>query len=558
MSSYKAFYWRQIGVKLAAILTFIMGVINLTSGVQPALHARLQILEQILPLEIRHGSRITSVLAGFGLILLANNLSRRKKAAWFFSMALLLITGISHLFKGLDYEEAIFSLLLVIILFLLRNEFHAASDPPSVKQGLTVLGAAFGFTLIYGVVGFFMLDQHFDIPFNLISTINQIILMFVTFSTPVIQPVTKFGHYFLISINIIGLTTIGFAILMLIRPVLIRHPATQKERELASAIANQFGRTALTRATLFEDKSYFFSGEDTYCAYVTKGRGAIVLGDPVGPAEKVPEAIVQFRDYCAKKDWLPAFVSTLPDYLPAYQAAGFKNLCIGFEAIVPLKQFTLEGSKNKDLRNAVSKLERGGFRAEIIPAPLDDSLLKSLHQVSNAWLTLRQGMEMRFSDGWFQDDTIRACKVIVIYNPENQPIAFANFVHEYRKNEITIDLMRHYPQVPNGTMEFLFVRMLQWAQTEGFDSFSLGLSALAGIGEKEEDPRVERAFHTLSTYFSRYFNFSGLRHFKEKFHPDWEPRYLVYPGTGSLTVVINSLIQVHTGEGALMKVLSKK
>ncbi len=286
MSSYKAFYWRQIGVKLAAILTFIMGVINLTSGVQPALHARLQILEQILPLEIRHGSRITSVLAGFGLILLANNLSRRKKAAWFFSMALLLITGISHLFKGLDYEEAIFSLLLVIILFLLRNEFHAASDPPSVKQGLTVLGAAFGFTLIYGMVGFFMLDQHFDIPFNLISTINQIILMFVTFSTPVIQPVTKFGHYFLISINIIGLATIGFAILMLIRPVLIRHPATQKERELASSIANQFGRTALTWATLFEDKSYFFLVKIHIALMSPKGAAPLFWETPLGQQKK--------------------------------------------------------------------------------------------------------------------------------------------------------------------------------------------------------------------------------------------------------------------------------
>jgi len=72
----------KLEVHVSALLTALMGIVNLSSAVQPALRNRLAIIETIIPLAIRHGSRITSALAGFGLLLLASSLWRRKRVAW--------------------------------------------------------------------------------------------------------------------------------------------------------------------------------------------------------------------------------------------------------------------------------------------------------------------------------------------------------------------------------------------------------------------------------------------------------------------------------------------
>lgn len=549
--------WEAWGVRLASLLTLLMGIINLTSAVQPALSNRLALLRTLIPLGVTHGSRLTSALAGFALILVASSLWRRKQTAWLLTIILLGVSIATHLTKGLDVEEASLATVLLILLILLRNSFHAATDRPSLRQGLMVLAAAFGFTLAYGAIGFYLLDKHFRVSYSLLTALRQTVIMFTSFYDPSLQPITSFGRYFVDSIYIIGLGALGFALLMLIRPVLVRLPATTAERERATRIVESYGRTALARPALFEDKSYFFDGE-TVIAYAASQRGAMALGDPIGPPEQAAQAIGHFRDFCSRNDWTPSFVSTLPDYLEAYRSAGFDSVCIGFEAIVVLSDFSLEGSRNKGIRYAVNRLERGGYRAEVHMPPLANPLMASLQEISNAWLTLHHGGEMHFSDGWFNDTYIRNSSVIVVHDPNGTPTAFANLVPEYIKNEISIDLMRHYTGVEHGTMEFMFARMLQWAKEKGYASFSLGLSAIVAVGEKPDDPRVEQALHTIATYLSRFFNFRGLHDFKEKFQPRWEPRYLVYPVAASLPLVLSTLLRVHSGKNFLWKFLAKQ
>ena len=547
--------WELFGIRLSSLLTILMGTINLLSAVQPALQNRLVLIESVLPLEVRHGSRMTSALAGFALLLLAGSLWRRKRTAWILTILLLVVSILTHLAKGLDYEEASVAMLLLVLLLLLRNSFHASSDRPSLYQGLTALVTAFIFILAYGTVGFYLLDRHFSVHFGMLDALRQTIVMFTSFYNPGLEPITGFGRYFAASIYVIGLGTLGFALVMLLRPVLVLQPATVAERARAESIIKQHGRTALARAALFDDKSYFFGPGETVIAFTARGRGAMALGDPIGPPEQAMASIPAFRNFCARNDWTPAFVSILPDYLDAYRAAGFDVVCIGYEAIVTLNGFTLEGSQNKDIRYAVNRMERLGYTSHVHTPPLDDKLMRSLHEISDAWLTLQRGGEMHFSDGWFEDNYIRNGPAIVVQDSNGTPTAFANLVPEYQKNELTIDLMRHHRETEYGTMEYLFVRMLQWAREKGYATFSLGLSSIVGVGESPDDPRVEQALHTIADYVSRFYNFKGLHKFKEKFHPRWEPRYLAYPGPGNLPLVLATLLRVHTGNNFLWKFL---
>jgi phosphatidylglycerol lysyltransferase len=121
-------------------------------------------------------------------------------------------------------------------------------------------------------------------------------------------------------------------------------------------------------------------------------------------------------------------------------------------------------------------------------------------------------------------------------------------VPEYQRNEITADLMRRRAEIENGTMDFLFVSFFEWAKAQGYHSFDLGLSPLSGVGQQPDDPTVERALHFIYEHVNRFYNFQGLHAFKEKFHPNWEPRYLVDPGPASVPAVATALNRASSGD----------
>lgn len=536
------------GRRAVALLTALMGVINVLSAVTPGLPDRVRWLVRLSPLEVLHGGRFAAAVAGFALLLLADGLWRRKRVAWLLAEIVLVISTASHLIKGLDYEESLLALALAAWLAFLRPHFHARSDPPSLRQGLAALAAAALFTLFYGAAGFYLLDRQFKTSFLLPDALRQTAAMFFQFSDPGLEPVTGLGRYFAGSIYGISLVAFGYAAVQLIRPVLLRQPATPAEREAARAIVEQYGQTSLAAFALLPDKSYFFSPGGSVIQYVVKGRVALTLGDPVGPPGDAAGAVQAFQGLCARSDWLPAFYQVLPDNLPLYRDAGFQALSIGQEGIVRLDAFTIEGRENKGMRSAYNRWVRSGCQASVFDPPHPPEMLAGLREISNAWLTLVHGSEKRFSLGWFDDGYLNRCRVMVVSGADGRRLAFANLLSEYQRNESTIDLMRYRPGLENGLMDFLFVSLLTWARAQGYDTFNLGLSALYGVGEAPSDPAVARALHYIYEHVSRFYNFKGLHEFKEKFHPLWEPRYLVYPDAASLPLVTLAMLRADSGD----------
>lgn len=519
-------------VRFTALLTGAMGMVNLLSATLPGLHARMRLLRTVLPMEVRHGSRLAATLAGFALLILAQHLWRRKRVAWAVTMAVLVVSAVTNLGKGLDWEEASLSAVLLAVLWFQRRSFFARSDVPTVRRGITVAVTALLFTLAYGIVGFYLLDRHFKVNFGLTEAVEQTIAMFASFSDPGLEPTTGFGRWFADSLYLVGAGTGGYALLCLLWPVLHRTPATREERERAKQIIEQYGHSSVARFLLFEDKAYWFSPGGSVVGFAVAGRTCVALGDPVGPREDTQAAILGFRDFCAAHDWQPAFYHTLPESLNEYRAAGFSLLCVGHEAVVDLEGFTLAGGANKSLRGAVGRLQKGGHRAEAVPPPHSDLLLAELREVSDVWLGAQRGTggEKRFSLGWFDTEYLQDGPILVVRGPEGAVSAFANIIPEYQICESTIDLTRRRPDAPNGTMDLLYVSLFEWAKARGFRAFNLGLCPLAGVGENADSPAIEKAMRYLYDHLNRFYNFRGLHEYKEKFHPQWQPRYLVYGG----------------------------
>lgn len=533
-------------LRFAAALTLLMGVTNLLSSLTPAFRDRLLKLRELLPLGISNGSRLATALAGFALILLAFQLFRRKRIAWYFTEGFLILSAVTHLFKGLDFEESLFALLLAGWLFIIRFQFHARSDPYSIQEGLIALGAATGFTLLYGTVGFALFAHHFRTHFNLWQALQQTLVMFTSFTNPGVTPASNFGRYFIDSIYLIAMATFAFAIYMLIRPVLVRQPATPAEREIARQTVHIHGNTILAPFALLPDKSYAFSKKGSVIDYVVEGRVALALGDPIGPNRDFIKAIHEFRLLCDQNDWLPAFVDVPPDHLSVFTRQGFRFLAVGHEAVVDLETFSLEGSRNKDLRYTYNKFVKLEYTTEVLINNIPQKVKSDLREISDEWLTTRKGVEKRFWVGWFDEAYLDCWPLMIVRNQAGRLMAFSNILSAYNEPTATVDLMRHSPEAEKGVMEFLFISMFFWAKENGYKKFDLGLCALAGIGTEPQDAAAEKAIHYLYEHMNSFFDFQGLHHFKEKFHPEWQPRYLVFPGYSNLPGIIWALTRADT------------
>jgi phosphatidylglycerol lysyltransferase len=109
-------------------------------------------------------------------------------------------------------------------------------------------------------------------------------------------------------------------------------------------------------------------------------------------------------------------------------------------------------------------------------------------------------------------------------------VAFANLWMANDRGEMSVDLMRYSSDAPASVMDYLFVSMMLWGRDAGYKTFDLGMASLSGIEGRELAPLWNRAGAWLYRHGEHFYNFQGLRRYKSKFDPQWEPRYLASPG----------------------------
>lgn len=204
----------------------------------------------------------------------------------------------------------------------------------------------------------------------------------------------------------------------------------------------------------------------------------------------------------------------------------------------------------------MNRLTKLGYRAKLHAPPLTVGLFDELRAVSNEWLTLMHGQEHRFATGWFDDDYVRQQPVMVAYAPDGTVSAFVSILLMEQDKACMLDLMRRRCVTENGTMDFLFAALLVWAKQQGYMTFSLGLSALFGVGQQSDDAVTEQVLHYVYEQLNQFYNFKGLYAFKAKFHPHWAPRYLIYPDAGSLPSVGIALVRANCRRSVSLEFLA--
>lgn len=162
--------------------------------------------------------------------------------------------------------------------------------------------------------------------------------------------------------------------------------------------------------------------------------------------------------------------------------------------------------------------------------PHNPEILRELKSISDEWLSLPGRREMTFSLGYFPEKYLQSVRIVALRKRDGTLSAFANNMPVYWSRRVAVDLMRYRKTIPNGAMDYLFIRFLELLCTEGFEVFNFGLAPLSGVSEQESKNIEEQAIVLLYKRANNIFTLQGLCRYKDKFRPDWEQNFMVYQG----------------------------
>jgi phosphatidylglycerol lysyltransferase len=280
--------------------------------------------------------------------------------------------------------------------------------------------------------------------------------------------------------------------------------------------------------------------------YGLRGRSWVSMGDPIGPPSCRAELAWKFREWCDQHDGLPVFYQVDVENLPLYLDLGLTLLKLGDEARVRLPTFDIERSGYRDLRYGYRRSIREGGTFEVVPAARVPELMPELRAVSDAWLSDRNNAEKGFSIGYFDADYMSHFPCAIV-RKEGRIIAFSNVWTGADKAELSVDLMRYRPREIYGVMDFLFVELMLWGKAQGYTWFNLGMAPLSGLGARHLSPAWYRFGALAYRFGDQFYNFQGLRKYKEKFHPEWRPKFLACPGGFTLARVLLDVATLISG-----------
>jgi glycosyltransferase 2 family protein len=506
-----------IAPTLSAILAASAGVMLLASGATPSEPTRFLLLLAFAPDLLIEISHFFSSILGLVLLLLAFGLRARLGAAWWAALIVLAASAVLAIFKGLNWEETA----MLSVCFLGILPFHEAFPRKAaltkmeitpgwlLSAGAAVAGAAllgwwsFNHTEFADKSWIRVLQDHDEAARAIRSSVAAAIVLLAvgvwrlvaTAATPPVVDDTD--------------------------PDFDRVRAILAKAEEAEPSAN---------LALLGDKRFLFSASgESFLMFGVRGRSWIALGPPVGRSDERMELFWRFRELADAHAARAGFYGLGPEDLPDTVDLGLAIQKTGESAAVPLEAFSLVGRRREVLRRNWRKAGEGGAAFEVLPVGAAVAIMGELKAISDSWLSHHAGGEKSFSMGGFDPRYVAEFPVAVVRGDEGKIVAFATLWTTSSKTAFSMDLMRYSDEAPKNVMDYLFVELLQWGKDEGYQAFEFGVAPLAGLQDRPLAPIMSRVGRLLYERGEEIYNFQGVRRYKDKYDPVWQPRYIAAP-----------------------------
>jgi lysylphosphatidylglycerol synthetase-like protein (DUF2156 family) len=486
---------------LLAWLATAAGILSIVSSLTPEMADRVDLVNGVLPPGVPDFARTVALALGVGLVWLSRGLARRKRRAWWLAVVLVSLSALAHLAKGLDFEESVSHLLLLVALWRSRRQFVAPGDPATIMP-LVQVGTALAVCIPVALVYAYDHDAFSE----------------------------RIEEALLIVIGGLG----ARALWLWLRPFGVV-PTEACDRDRAAELVQESGSDSLAYFALRRDKSYFFSASGrSFLAYRVIAGTALVAGDPIGHTAERHELMAEFRRVAHAKGWHVAIAGASSEALADYIDLGFKSMYLGDEAVIRPSEFSLDGRPIRKVRQSVSRLEKGGYRVRVLSAgDAGDALRDELRAVSEEWRGNwpERGFTMAMDALFRYPDTVLAVAVA----PDGSVGGFLQLVPSPASEGYSLASMRRRKDTPNGLMEYLITETVAWARAHGVVEVSLNFAVFADFLRADDEASLwTRALRWSLLKADRLFQVERLHSFNRKFFPHWRRRYFCFEGWSDL------------------------
>ena len=498
----------EIARRVVGGLVAVGGMLIILSSASPAVHARLPMLRRLVPLPLVEASVLTAAITGLVLIVLARGLSRGYRSAFRATMILLTLGGIAALLKGLDWEEAV---------ILLGVAAAARSQAPLFdRESRGSWLETSDFVLALTGLALFVVFGIFSFQLRVTS----------------LEHWTSVGYAyqaarFVRAAGSMTLVVAAGAIYFLMRTPVRFERLADTDIDTVLETHNRIGHATNPMMVASGDKAVL-ARDGGFCLYRTIGPYMAIFADPVVPAALGRAAFLDaVFERAGELDRRPVFYQISPDWMPPLHDRGYTFFKVGEEGHVALDVVSTDGSAGKLNRQLLRRAERDGLQFRIMDTDEVAARMTELRDVSDEWLQSKGASERQFSIGRFDEAYLRRCRCAIVCDAAGRIQAFANLLEGPRLIELSIDLMRYRAGGPS-TMDFMMVSLLLEGKRLGYQHFNLGMAPFASVGMTRGAHARERMAYWLFQRGEQWYNFQGLRRFKEKFNPEWHPRYMAY------------------------------
>ena len=517
--------------RLLGWLVAMGGLIDLTSSLIPHPGSSLGLLVMLASPAISPAAHVLLVPAGVLLLITARGLLRRNRRAWRLAAGLLGLSVLLQLLHGPDYAAAIVTGLVAVALVARRDDFPFSGDPAARPSALVRLVGMLGFALAYGVTALWAYRTAADQTFQLAGALRDTLhAMGGQMPHDIDLLPGDFPEWF--PLSGLSITAVGviWAAAVWIRPWRQRLFPDLQRREQAAGIVRRWGGDTLAPFGLRPDKEWSVTGQTLIAYRVIRGI-ALISGDPVGPPEDAGPALDRFLTHAQERGWRPAIMGASDRLLQTYRDRGLHPLYHGDEAIIGIGGFSLDGRHMRAVRQAVHRLERKGFHAEVVTAGgVPSAVREELASVEHAWLRggVRKGFSMEL-DSLFRlggDDAV----FVIGRDPQGRVSGFLHLAVCPASRSLSLSTMPRRRETPNGFTSWLIVETVSWARGQGFTDLSLNFSPFASLlTTQAELPSMQRlqrrALLRLKGILA--LQLDNLQQFNGQFDPQWRPRYVI-------------------------------
>ena len=489
----------------------LFGFFLIVSAIVPQELGHLPLLRELTPSTGQFVFQLPSIVLGVLFFLLARLVKRRLK----FTLTLATVLGlVSLVYLNIGSFSLPSSLFLVVLLFLVwwnkdtfvrRHYIYAWED---CYKDISYIGGSFFLSLV--LLGH--LNPHHVFKLKHLSHL-----------------VTHWIHF------------LGLSLILVILYVLVLRESNKIKENFGEVFDKQryqdfiatIPNLNLDAALAFLGDKYLYwyqeDGQDKVVfQFAIENNKCVVMSDPLAHLGYLEKGLSQFLAEAENANISVIFYEVNQETTLLLHEYGYDFMKFGETAQVSLDEFTTEGKHGKKFRTVVNKLENKGYQFQVLQPPFDKKMLNTLKEISDSWLDGRQ--EKGFSLGYFDEKYIQLAPIALVSDEEDNIQAFVTFLASNGPNEASIDLMRYdLKTAPNGIMDYLFVKLLLHFKEEGVTFFDLGMAPLSNVGTEKHSFLQEKVAYLIYAFTNRFYSFSGLRQYKQKFNPIWSTRYVAYP-----------------------------